>query len=369
MAKMGDRGRQHAGLALRPPPSFEERIYWPHSIAAIVAELAKQGIDTQAALEGTGIAASQLGAHTTRISYRQLDTTIGNALRLSSDGAIALRAGQRMRITSYGMYGYALLSSATHAEARSFAARYVRVVGPFCDVVSFDEGPTVAVTFEPLHWPNSAEDTHRFAVEFALSARLAVIRDRAGQAFRFSRVTVDYAAPAHANDYRNLFECPVLFEEQSCGYEHVRDTDPVVLADPRTHAMAREICEQILAEINRAGGIAADIWQILIEQPGRFPSIKIIAHKLEMYPRALRRKLEAEGTSYRAILGEVRRRLAIEYLRKTQMANEEIASRLGYSDEANFRHAFVRWTGKRPSVFRGRPRARRRSRRSFPPDH
>lgn len=71
-----------------------------------------------------------------------------------------------------------------------------------------------------------------------------------------------------------------------------------------------------------------------------------------MHPRALRRRLEAEDTSYRELLAEVRTRLAIEYLRKTAMTNEEIANRLGYSDAANFRHAFIRWTGKSPSDFR-----------------
>ena len=44
--------------------------------------------------------------------------------------------------------------------------------------------------------------------------------------------------------------------------------------------------------------------------------------------------------------------LAIEYLRKTRMTNDEIASRLGYSDAANFRHAFRRWTFRQPSDFR-----------------
>ena len=78
-----------------------------------------------------------------------------------------------------------------------------------------------------------------------------------------------------------------------------------------------------------------------------------MAEELGMYPRALRRKFEAEGTSYRDLLAEVRMRLAVEYLRKTEMTNEEIASRLGYSDAANFRHAFTRWTGKSPSDFRG----------------
>jgi AraC-like DNA-binding protein len=116
--------------------------------------------------------------------------------------------------------------------------------------------------------------------------------------------------------------------------------------------MAREMCEQVLSEVNHAGGIAADVRRVLIEQPGRYPNIEAIAERLSMHPRALRRRLEAEDTSYRELLAEVRTRLAIEYLRKTAMTNEEIANRLGYSDAANFRHAFIRWTGKSPSDFR-----------------
>jgi AraC-like DNA-binding protein len=116
--------------------------------------------------------------------------------------------------------------------------------------------------------------------------------------------------------------------------------------------MAREMCEQVLSEVNRAGGLATDVRRILVEQPDRYPSIEAIAKKLSMHPRALRRKLEAEDTSYRELLAEVRTRLAIEYLRKTAMTNEEIANRLGYSDAANFRHAFIGWTGKSPSDYR-----------------
>src|SRR5258706_16384809 len=122
--------------------------------------------------------------------------------------------------------------------------------------------------------------------------------------------------------------------------------------DPITKAMARGMCEKSLAEVNQAEGTAANIRRLLFEHPGRFPSIEAIAEALKMNPRTLRRKLDSEETSYRVILAEVRMRLAIGYLRETSMTNEEIASRLGYSDAANFRHAFTRWTSKNPSNFR-----------------
>jgi AraC-like DNA-binding protein len=334
------------------PPSYDRCAFPAHIIAAIVAELGAEGVATSISLKGTGITPSQLENHTTRVSYRQLDIVGRNALRLSNDPAIALRAGQRMHITAYGMYGYALMSSATPAEVREFSARYNRVVGPFCDLRTAYDGPSVRVTLEPMHWSNPTEDIYRFAVEFALSAHLTLIRDRAGPAFKFSRVLLNYGAPPHSGIYERLFDCQVVFGQRDCGYDYYRDDRPLVLADPRSHAMAREICEQLLGEVNQAGGIAADIRQILIERPGRFATIAAIARNLQMHPRALRRRLEAEGTSYRDLLADVRMRLAIEYLRKTEMINEEIASRLGYSDAANFRHAFTRWTGKSPSEFR-----------------
>lgn len=348
-----DKAHRLAGdSARKSPPSFEQRIFSPHNIAAVVAELEEQGVAPGELLEGTELTAPQLSRHTTKISYRQLDQIIRSAIRLSKDPAVALRAGQRMHVTAYGMYGYALLSSASPEEARDFAARYIRVVGPFCDFAISSGEETVVVTFDPLHWPNPTDHAHRFAIEFALAAHLTATKDRIGSHFAYSRVLLDYAPPPYADMYEQLFGCPILFRQPGCSYEHIRKDRTAELADPRTHEMAREMCEQLLDEVNRAGGIAADIRRILIEQPGRYPRIETIAEKLEMYPRALRRKLEAEGTSYRDLLAEVRMRLAIEYLRKTQMTNEEIAGCLGYSDAANFRHAFIRWTGKSPSEFR-----------------
>ncbi len=354
-----DKARRLAGegSAHKSPPNFEQRIYSPHTIAAVAAELEGQGVAPAELLEGTGLTVPQLSRHTTKISYRQLDKIIRNAIDLSNDPAAALRAGLRMHVTAYGMYGYALLSSATHAEARDFAAKYIRVVGPFCDFSISSDDTTVTVAFDPLHWPNPTDNVHRFAIEFALAAHLTATKDRVGPHFAFSRVLLDYPPPPYANLYERIFGCPILFRQPGCCYEHPRNDRAAELADPRTHAMAREMCEQLLEEINRAGGVAADIRRILIEQPGRYPSIETIAEKLEMYPRALRRKLEAEGTSYRDLLAEVRMRLAIEYLRKTQMTNEEIAGHLGYSDAANFRHAFIRWTGKSPSDFRNATQA------------
>jgi AraC-like DNA-binding protein len=357
MAMMGEATRlcqEDKETLTRSRPDFERRIYAPHTIAAIVSELDGQGVQPAAALDGTELTKSELATHTTQVSYRQLDIVIRNALRLSNDPTVALRAGQQMHVTTFGMYGYALLSSSSFAEIRDFSERYVRVIGPCCDVRNSCEGSKGICAFEPLYWPNPRDEIYRFVVEFALSAHLSTDRDLAGPSFSFSRVLLAYDEPVHSEAYRDLFRCPLLFGQHNSGFEYELSLadGPLALADARTHAMARQMCDQFLGEINSAGGVAANVRQMLIEQPGRYPRIEVVAERLSMHPRALRRRLETEGTSFRDLRTEVRMRTAIEYLRKTQMTNEEIASRLGYSDAANFRHAFLRWTGKNPSSLR-----------------
>jgi len=349
-----DRRRDPAGngVARRSLPEFTRRIYMPHTIAAIVAEMAEEGHEPSLVLEGTGVAPEQLGCHTTKVSYRDLDRVIRNTIALSNNAAIALQAGLRMHITAYGMYGYALLSSATRAEARAFAAKYIRAVGPCCDFTVASDDVSATITFDPIYWPDPTDRAHQFAIEFALAAHLTATRDWAGSHFAFSRVRLDYAAPSHAPTYATIFECDVVFRQRSCGFERPKEDGRVRLADPRSHAIAREMCEQLLEEVNRTGGVTAEIRRILVEQPGRYTNIQTMAERLQMHPRALRRKLEMEGASYRDVLAEVRTRLAMEYLRKTHMTIEEIAGLVGYSDAANFRHAFIRWTGKSPSSFR-----------------
>jgi AraC-like DNA-binding protein len=68
--------------------------------------------------------------------------------------------------------------------------------------------------------------------------------------------------------------------------------------------------------------------------------------------RSLRRQLRQQGLSFRGLLDELRTQIALKYLRTTKLANDELALALRFSDAANFRCAFHRWTNKTPSEIR-----------------
>jgi AraC-like DNA-binding protein len=68
--------------------------------------------------------------------------------------------------------------------------------------------------------------------------------------------------------------------------------------------------------------------------------------------RSLRRQLQQQRISFRGLLDELRMQIAPKYLRAIRLANEYIAPALAFSDAANFRRAFPRWTNKSPSAIR-----------------
>lgn len=82
------------------------------------------------------------------------------------------------------------------------------------------------------------------------------------------------------------------------------------------------------------------------------PTIAYVAERLSMHVRTLQRRLAAEQLVFRDLLGDSRRRRAVEALSAGHQSIAAIASRLGYSDPAHFARAFRAWTGRTPSSYR-----------------
>ncbi|HHW1804916.1 TPA: helix-turn-helix domain-containing protein [Pseudomonas aeruginosa] len=99
------------------------------------------------------------------------------------------------------------------------------------------------------------------------------------------------------------------------------------------------------------GGLRPRIVALLDSLPEPYPDIQSVARHLRLTERTLRRRLAAEGCSYRQILDDARQARARKLLR-TELSVERISELLGYSDASSFRHAFRRWTGQSVSAFR-----------------
>ena len=77
-----------------------------------------------------------------------------------------------------------------------------------------------------------------------------------------------------------------------------------------------------------------------------------VARALDVGARTLQRRLAAEGRNFRAVVDDARRELAKQYLADRAQSLANIALLLGFSEQAAFQRAFVRWTGVTPGRFR-----------------
>lgn len=326
----------------------------PQKIAMLVATLHDEGIPASRVLAMTGIAPSQLADPGFRVSARQLLTVLARCAQLSGDPAFALRAGLRLRVNHFGLYGYALLSCPTPREAIQFAVRYRALATPLLGLQAHESGTDLCWSFSDLHGLGQASELFRLACEIQFTTQLSLHRDVMGVDMRPSEVRAAYPAPAHAACYEQLLGCPVHFGAPSSDISFSAKwlAQPIAWDHPIPATLIRETCDRLLNDLQPASGTASQVCALLLAQPGRFPDIELLAQCLRMSSRTLRRKLLMEGTSYQQLLDGVRHRLATDYLSTTKLNTDDIAASLGFSDAANFRQAFKRWTGRRPSDYR-----------------
>lgn len=107
-----------------------------------------------------------------------------------------------------------------------------------------------------------------------------------------------------------------------------------------------------LAAQNRRLSVAARVRAALVDLmlSGR-TGAEDVAAAIGISRSTLQRRLREDGTSYQAVLDATRRDMAIRYLTKTTLGNEEIASILAYRDANSFSRSFRRWTGQSPLAF------------------
>ena len=77
-----------------------------------------------------------------------------------------------------------------------------------------------------------------------------------------------------------------------------------------------------------------------------------VAAALSMSTSTLHQRLIERGTSFHALLNDLRRELACSYLQQSGVSVTEITFLLGFTDVSNFTRAFKRWTGMSPTRFR-----------------
>ncbi|MGB8143616.1 MAG: helix-turn-helix transcriptional regulator, partial [Chromatiaceae bacterium] len=77
-----------------------------------------------------------------------------------------------------------------------------------------------------------------------------------------------------------------------------------------------------------------------------------VAELFSLHPRTLNRRLAEQGTSFKALVAEVRYDIACQLLANTALSVGQIAAILGYGEISALTRAFRRWSGMSPQAWR-----------------
>jgi AraC-like DNA-binding protein len=321
--------------------SFREKAYSAAKVTALVDALAAEGVPPLDVLGGVDVSLDALQSPSTLISRHQLIQCYRNAVALSRNPHLPYTIGSSVHLSAYGMYGYAMLCSTDFRRTMEFAVRYHQLATPLATIAFHERDQTGVWTIEPLLHPRIDSVLYRH-------------RDIMGESFKPREIFLRYGVAKDFQIAPALVECPVRFEQATNQIEF--DTAFLnaapKLGNRTTYPSAIALCDDLIADLVLRSGAAGRVRSLLSTDVAERLSFAAVAKLLKTTTRTLRRQLRLQNTSFRELSDELRVYVALRYLRETTMTMEDIAFALGFSDSANFRHAFRRWTGKAPHEFR-----------------
>ncbi len=264
---------------------------------------------------------------------------------------LGLKLSRRMGPDLAGAPGYLFLGAPDLGTAIDEFVRTVFAIqgATFLD---FIRAPTPMMSYFIV---DQTLTSRRQDAEFSLAYMHQLICLFLGTPYAPVELTFEHARLAPLSSYERHFGCPVYFE-QARNSLIMRPQDLTLKArrhDPRLASLLRHYLTMIRPTKDRPSRVTDQVDAVLAKTVGADPvTVADVAFRLGTTEHTLRRKLSAEGVSFRELLRAKKIAVAMRQLEDTEFSILDIAQKLGYSDAAAFTRAFRAETGVSPSLHR-----------------
>ncbi len=326
--------------------------------AQAIAALTARKIDPAPLLRRAGLKKPGPEDKPQRVSAAAQSRLLEYAADALDDSALGLHLAEQADPRDAGILFYITAGAKDVNEAVALFVRYCRIVNEATRVKLARTSEGVAVEFNVVGAPRHSA---RQNLEFALAVYLKGLREITGRHVRPIRAAFAHARNSRLREFERFFGCPVEFgHAPSEGASDLLEFAggilalPLVNADPKIVEALRPFCDAAARERSTASGTLRAAVESELEKllPNGKAQRHRIAHKLALSTRTLSRRLASEGTTYEDVVDELRRTLALQYIKEQGISLSQIAWLLGYEGSASFSHAFRRWTGRAPSDMR-----------------
>lgn len=319
----------------------------------IADHITAAGGDIDAIFGRTGIAPAMAGSPTLKLKLSSFCGLFEEAARQTGHDNFGLKFGNQFKPRDLGLWGYAAVSSPTLGTALE------NLVGLFR---FHQESSLMRLVRDPgglmrLEYRITAPDIveRRQDAELSLGMFLNVFREGLSGAWAPEEVHFEHPKPLDWQPHEAAFSAPVYFSQPTNALlfrpEIMEQTMPG--CDLTLMILMRTCLERLAGQTRAAESLLGQVRNtVRMKLPEGYPRLEEVGAALQLSPATLRRELSREGVAYKGLVEDVRRGLAIAYIKQRQLPFSEIALLLGYSELSAFSRAVRRWTGECPRSVR-----------------
>lgn len=322
-------------------------------VNTVLDAAARQGVAREALLTQAGIALDDLQQERWPIDH--ITRLWRAAVRATQDAGFGLKAGSQVGPANFNVVGELLQTSASLREAIAAVQKYQRLIS---DGGRFQMVAGAQASWLIYHPRQGALAFSPHQVEAVLAAVLSFIGGAMGTVVRPLQVQFSQPRVGLLAGYREVFACPVAFEQAFSGLllDNALLDAPLLRADQRRAREHQRAAAARMAELTQGGALAQELraWMIAT-LASRVPTRAEAAQALGVSERTLARRMQAQGLSFTALLDGVRRDAALQAVTDSTRALADIGLALGFAEPAVFWRAFRRWTGCTPQAWRDSP--------------
>jgi AraC-like DNA-binding protein len=317
--------------------------------SVVLGRLTALGVDVDRVLRHAAIGRARFQAARAKLTVSEFFAFWRALEAVGGSRDLGLRIGAKAEPHQLDVASLAAIHSENLGDALRKFARYKRVVcGEEVSLATSDGEALVR-----FHWVHVDEQLPMMLVDTTFASLLSLARHGIGSPVTPLRVELA-RRPADEPMLREAFGCPIRFDmplDQLVLDERLL-LRPFVTGNADLVALLLPALDVALAEVT-SPSTTRDVRAVLQRRmSGDRPSIGTVARELGMSARSLQRRLGESGTTYQALLDDVRRGASRRLLATTDLDASEIAFLLGFEELNSFSRAFVRWEGATPSRWR-----------------
>jgi AraC-like DNA-binding protein len=212
-------------------------------------------------------------------------------------------------------------------------------------------------TIEPLLFQPPNNEGYIFSVEYHLSQLFNIVKTLVPLINYPKKISVTFPPTKKLNFYKEYFNCEIIYNSHenriSFGVSRSKLTEKLT---PISFSIIEEKILHFLElskSIQKSDSQLKNKINFIFNRSGNFlPDEETLANQLNMHPRTLRRKLKAEGETFRNLVTEYKMKKAINLLTMTKLNYKQIAYQLGFKSSTSFSKSFKSWTGYSPIKYR-----------------